>query len=155
MVDSGNGNELSELIRLSATEDFSAELHESELAQAPHLINHLPAFVISWFFCLAVAVFFVIEPLPKQHDLGLRSVETRVSVAMYHMAHRVESYRKEMGALPVYLEEGWQESDEVQYEITEAGYVITGRSGEFELIFREGDDPEKLIHYLFHRFESR
>lgn len=155
MSDSRNDSDLSELIRLAATEEMQPDLVQNEAGQAnDRLVHHLPVLLIAWMFCFAAGAFFVLEPLPKQHDLGIRAVQTRVSIAMYHTAHRVESYRKQTGALPAYLESEWQEAEEVRYETTPDGYVITGKSGEFELVYREGDDPEILLHYLFSWLEK-
>jgi hypothetical protein len=138
---------LAELISQAATEDLAVlEPETIRPDEARKLVNHPWAIVFSWLLCLSVSVFYYLEPLPKQHDLGIRSVETRLNVAMYHVAHHVESFRNETGHLPDYLEDGWNESDSVEYRIGSDGYELIGRSGELELVYLEGQDPEGLIH---------
>ena len=141
-------DELAELISKAANEDLSAlEPETIRPAYRVKLVNHPWAIVFSWLLCLSVAMFYYLEPLPNQHDLGIRSVETRLSVAMYHAAHHVERFRNETGQLPDYLEDDWNESDNVEYRVGTNGYELVGRSGELELVYLEGQDPEQLIHY--------
>ena len=109
-------------------------------------MNHPVAVLFAWLLCMAVASVFWLDPLPKQHDLGVRSVETRVAVAMYHVAHRVETYRRYVGQLPDYLYPEWNESNLVEYRMSGGHYELVSRVGPYEYHFREGDDPEVLIH---------
>lgn len=144
-------SDLDELISLSADEKFddaSGEATGLSDESGGRLFNHPWAAVFAWLLCLSVFTYHYLEPLPKQHDLGVRSVEARLSIAVYHLAHRVESYRLETGHLPDYLFEAWQESDDVTYASGPDGYEITGRAGQFELVFREGDDPQGLIYRI-------
>ena len=147
MQDNDPSNDLDELIRESAAENLEAiEPLDSEVNDKPGtLVNHPWTLLFSWLLSISVFVSFYLAPLPKQHDLGTRSVETRISVAMYHVAHHVETYRKQTGELPDYLENDWQESQNIEYRIGPSGYELTGRSGEFERRYQEGTDPEQLL----------
>ena len=148
MVSNDDHDELAELISKAATEDFDSlepETSRPEDTREP-LVNHPWTIAFSWLLCLSIAMFYYLEPLPKQHDLGIRSVETRLNVAMYHTAHHVESFRKRTGQLPDYLEDSWNESDNIEYSRSADGYQLIGRSGELELTYLEGQDPEGLLH---------
>lgn len=141
-------DELAELISKSATEDLDSiepETSRTEETREP-LVNHPWAITFSWLLCLSISMIFFLDPLPKQHDLGTRSVETRLNVAMYHTAHHVENFRKKTGQLPDYLEDSWNESDNIEYRLGADGYQLIGRSGELELAYLEGEDPEWLLH---------
>lgn len=150
-------NDLEELIRASASENLDGiELGISQISDTPSsLINHPWALLFSWLLYFSVIVFFFLAPLPKQHDLGTRSVETRVSVAMYHVAHHIETYRQRTGSLPDYLDTSWQESLDVEYRVGSNGYELIGRSGEFERTYQDGMDPERLLLSRTKRADSK
>lgn len=140
-------DELADLISRAASEDLAAlEPETIQPAKTQKLVNHPAAVAFSWLLFITVAMFYYFEPLPNQYDLGIRSVETRLNVAMYHAAHHVEVFRNETGQLPDYLEDKWSESDKVEYSIGSSGYELIGRSGELELVYLEGQDPEQLIN---------
>ena len=147
MQNNNSKNDLDALIRESAAEDLDALEHEHrQVSGKPRsLVNHPWTLLFSWLLCLSVIVFFYMTPLPKQYDLGTRSVEARISVAMYHVAHHVETYRKQTGRLPDFLEKDWQEFKDVEYRIGPVGYELIGRSGEFERTYQEGMNPELLL----------
>jgi hypothetical protein len=141
-------DELADLINKAANEDLAAlESETVETNDTEKLFNHPWMVAFSWMLCLSVSVYLYLEPLPNQEDLGVRSVETRLNVAMYHVAYQVESFRNQTGQLPDYLEDEWNESAKVEYKIGANGYELHGRSGEFELLYLEGQDPEQLIGY--------
>ena len=150
-------DELDELISQSAAESYLDPEKDSQasssLREMP-LFNHPWAVIFAWLFCLSVVLFHWLEPIPKTHDLGVRSVEARLGIAVYHLAHHVETYRQRTGHLPDFIDEDWQESEVVSYHLGEDGYEITGRTGEFELVYREGDDPQGLIHRINQRETS-
>ena len=148
---------LDQLIRESAAENLDTlEPDHSQISGTPlPLVNHPWALLFSWLLCFTVIVFFFLAPLPKQHDLGTRSVETRVSVAMYHVAHHIETYRQRTGRLPDYLETSWQESQDVEYRVGSNGYELIGRSGEFKRTYQEGMDPERLLLSRTKRADSK
>jgi len=144
-------SELDDLIKQAAEERFDDSAGATSIeapVDKPALLNHPWAALFAWLFCASIITYQLLEPLPKQHDLGVRSNDTRLGIAVYHVAHNVESYRQQTGHLPDFLMDGWQESDAVTYELRDDGYVITGRTGELEIIFREGDDSQRLIHSI-------
>ena len=141
--------DLDDLIRQSASENLGEDdgaVSAGEDTGSSALLNHPWVVLFAWLFCASLILYYHLEPLPKQHDLGVRSVETRLGIAVYHVAHRVESYRQQTGHLPDYLLDEWQESSTVSFEPGEKGYVIYGRMGELEIVYHEGDDPEPLIN---------
>ena len=113
------------------------------------MLNHPLPVIASWTLLIIVILTLTLTPLPREEELGIRSVETRVSVAMYHAAHRVETYRKLTGHLPDYLEPEWSEAETIQYERLDSGYRITGKEAALTLTYDEGDDSERLLHYTF------
>lgn len=142
-------NELEDLINQAAAERFEDEATPAttdKTAGQVALLNHPWAALFAWLFCASIITYQLLEPLPKQHDLGVRSTDTRLGIAVYHVAHRVESYRRETGHLPDFLLDDWQESDAVTYEQGDEGYVITGQAGDLRIVYREDDDPQRLIH---------
>ena len=148
MPKTDNHDELAELISRAESENLDSlepETRQSANVQKPWF-NHPWAVAFSWLICFCVSVFYYLEPLPKQYDLGTRSVETRLKVALYNTAHHVESFRKKTGRLPDYLEESWTESENIEYRIGAEGYELIGQSGELNLSYFEGQDQERLLH---------
>ena len=150
-------SDLDDLINQSADESFDEHFSgsdgEAATSSEAHF-NHPAAAIFAWLLCASLLSYHYLEPLPKPHDLGIRSVEARLSIAVYHLAYRIESYRQRTGHLPDYVFEDWQESDDVQYSLGDQGYVIQGQIGQFELVFKEGDNPQQLIHRISQREES-
>lgn len=147
---------LDALIQASAEEDTElVGTNALESEQFSPQISHPVAIIIAWLLCLSVGMIFWLDPLPQQRDLGVRSIETRLSVAMYHVAHRVETYRRFTGSLPDYLDPDWSESQRVEYVRHDDGYQLVGKEGEYTLEYRQGDDPEALIHHGILRLGER
>ncbi|MCB1646907.1 MAG: hypothetical protein KDI36_15715 [Pseudomonadales bacterium] len=142
-------NDLDDLIRQSANENLDdIGLSDDKVVVEP-FCNHPWVVAFSWLLCAVVALFLYESPLPRERSVGSRSVETNLSVAMYHVAHRVETYQRYTGHLPEFLDPAWSESENVGYALTEMGYELTGKEGGLEIIYRQGDDPEELLHFEF------
>ncbi|XOV86924.1 MAG: hypothetical protein ACFHX7_18405 [Pseudomonadota bacterium] len=140
-------NDLDDLIRQSANETLDAVgIGEETVAVAP-LFNHPWGVGFSWLLCVVVALFLYESPLPRERSVGARSVETDLSVAMYHVAHRVETYRRFTGNLPEFLDPAWSESENVEYVLTDTGYELIGKQGGLEITYHQGDNPEALLHF--------
>lgn len=137
---------LQSLIDASEIETVNADAVENTLRDAPIPMTQRWVIAGVWMLCLIVALGYWQLPVASQHDLGARSVETRVNVAMYHAAHRVETYRQYHGQLPDYLDPAWLESREITYERMDNSYEIVGEAGEYRRSFRRGDDAEALLH---------
>jgi hypothetical protein len=107
---------------------------------------HQPMLIaFSWLICTIVAIFLYLTPAYPVRSPGAQSIDSRLRIAIYHAAHRVETYRRDTGSLPEYFEPGWHEGRRVAYEVINGRYVITGRIGDLTITYTEGDDPETLL----------
>jgi hypothetical protein len=138
-------NDLDDLIQQAAIE--KSDLSESGTDDSPNKtrFNQPVPVLLSWCLCLLIVLFVYLYPLPDNHHIADRSAQIQMRVAMYHLAHRIETYREVTGKLPEFIEPEWHESQSVEYKNTADGYLLRGRKGEFGLIYHEGDDPEQLI----------
>ena len=141
-------DELESLIQEAAQESIHDDDVNSVDNEGDSFFNYPAPVSVSWVLCLFTAITFYIYPLPANDQRVSRSVTTQLGVAMYHVAHRVESYRQMTGGLPDYLDPDWQESTAVTYRLTSEGYVLEGRLGELKLTYRQGENAEKLIFPL-------
>ena len=99
----------------------------------------------SWFICVTVAVFMYLVPAYPNRAPGGESIEKRLGTAVYHAAHRVETYRRKTGSLPDYLDPDWHEGRHVSYEVVNDHYIITGQLGDLTIRYAEGENPEALL----------
>jgi hypothetical protein len=138
--------EFEALIAASAKEQYSPELAPPLTREKNRHFNHLNAVIAIW-SAVFVAIFllYISPPAPTKHP-GIRSTEIRVSTAIYHVAHRIETYRKFHGVLPTYLAPEWHEANQVSYQPDGDVYVLTGREGNVERTYVSGEDPEQLLH---------
>lgn len=143
--------DLRRLIQQSADEDpdFLDTVEEQPSTRA--LLNHPQQVLMAWVFSLTIALIFVLGPALWRQDVGVRSVDVRLNAALYHVAYRVEVYRNINGQLPDYLEDHWSRSGQIEYHVGPQGYQLTGRLGDHELIYREGENPESLIQHFASR----
>ena len=142
------------LIEASAREEtssYDSALHE-ELSPGNRL-NHPYSVLAAWCFCFFLSAVFYFNPLIEREDLGSRSMEAQLGVAMYHVAHRVETYRIVSGQLPDYIDDSWGDldkffegSDTVEYLREGDSYTLHGQAGMLKVTFRRGDNPEDLLH---------
>jgi hypothetical protein len=145
--------DLDELISASAHETFPTE---ETNADTPHpKLNHQWVVLLSWVTCACIAGVLYSYPVHDESDLGIRSKDVRLGVAMYHVAHRIESYRYMSGALPEFLDDSWGDldrfsegSDAILYEKSGNGYTLHGEAGNLRVRFKDGDNPEQLLHDL-------
>jgi hypothetical protein len=114
-----------ELIRASALESAQHADSASSPSRA-RLINHPIALILVW--CAS-----------------LRSGATRLGVALYHVAHRVETYRQLIGSLPDYLEPQWHEAGLVEYNVIEDRYQLIAREGDLMMTYRQGESAGQLL----------
>ncbi len=79
---------------------------------------------------LLLGALISIDSMHTTERVGSRGAEVQLGVALYHFAHRVETYKHRTGHLPDYPEPQWQESGEVEYRVTTVKAVIRvyGRS---------------------------
>ena len=140
-------DDIEQLIHASANEDLDAL--EERPTQQQALRFHRPlTVVLGWVVCLMIAAYMVTHPLAEQSSVGSKGLATKLSISIYHVAHRIETYRQFTGHLPDYLDPAWQESQAVDYQLTDAGYELVGKSGDLTITYQQGDDAEALIHYF-------
>jgi hypothetical protein len=140
--------DLKKLIEASEIESRSTPDDIAAAGDSPThqpMINQRIIVAFSWIACGLVAAFMYLSPAYPVREPGAQSIEKRLGTAVYHAAHRVETYRRNTGSLPEYLEPEWHEGESVSYEIVDARYVLTGRMGDLTIIYSEGEDPEKLL----------
>ncbi len=139
--------DIESLIQASAAEDLDLLEPASRVTNREPRLNR-PGFVIlAWLLAMTVGLSINLNPPWEAFHAGTKSVEVRTSIAMYHLVHRIETYRQRTGHLPDYLDATWSESAGLDYRRTEDGYTVTGRLGELVLEFERGDDPESLLHF--------
>jgi hypothetical protein len=133
-----------ELIRASALE--SAQYADSTLSpsQAP-LINHPIALILIWCASLLIGALSLAAHQNEDDVIGQRSGATRLGVALYHVAHRVETYRQFTGSLPDYLEPQWHEAGLVEYTVIEGRYQLIAREGDLVMTYRQGESAGQLL----------
>ena len=134
------------LIQAVASQAPDDDEAEGVQASKPPVFNYPGVVAASWAGFVLIAVLLALFPMPGGGQPASRSIEIRLGVAMYHMAHRIESYNQQQGSLPDYLEADWQESNDVEYRRTETGYVLEGQLGQYSLVYRRGDNAELLLH---------
>ncbi len=134
------------LVQASASEDI-ASLEDANTAQSRGPILHQPLLVmVSWILLVIVLTLLFQYPAAQQAVIGEKGNETIVSVAIYQLAYRIEVYRNMNGSLPDFLEPEWLNAVDLTYQQIEGEYVIQGRAGDFEMSYRDGDNPETLMH---------
>lgn len=144
-------NDLDALIQQSSMEDLDDQLPDFPGQPAAARLNHPMEVLLAWLLCLAIAGYYFLGSADSQQDLGIRSVDNRLSVALYHVAYRVEVYRNVNGQLPDFIEDHWAYSDMIDYTQDTSGYILTGELGEHQMVYREGEDPERLIRHAMYR----
>lgn len=139
---------LRELIAESAAENLEAlepgNLEPETEPKSP-LLNRPFAVIIAWTQLLLLTLFFYLNPVGHMPIVGEQSLRVRLSTEIYQIAYRIEAYRNETGQLPDFLEPEWR-AQEVNYILEEGRYELQGQMGDLEIIFREGEDPETLMH---------
>jgi hypothetical protein len=134
----------SQLIDESAAE--SAVFDDTEASQNyQKLLNHPWAVAITWFACLLVGLLLTLGSPASYEPVGSRSGTVRLNVALYHVAHRVETYRQYTGSLPDYLEADWHETQAIEYKVVDGRYQLTAREGELTIVYQQGDNAEALL----------
>jgi len=136
--------DLDELIRASARESAQHADSASSPSQAP-LINHPIALIIIWCASLLIGALSLAAHQNEDDVIGQRSGATRLGVALYHVAHRVETYRQFTGSLPDYLEPQWHEADLVEYKVIEGRYQLVAREGDLVMTYRQGESAGELL----------
>jgi hypothetical protein len=133
-----------ELIRASALE--SAQYADSTLSpsQAP-LINHPIALILIWCASLLIGALSLAAHQNEDDVIGQRSGATRLGVALYHVAHRVETYRQFTGSVPDYLEPQWHEAGLVEYKVIEGRYQLIAQEGDLVMTYRQGESAGQLL----------
>ena len=133
-----------QLIHESAAESSVFE-DIADSQNQPRLLNHPWVVMITWSVCLLVGLLFMLSSPASLEPVGSRSGAVRLNVALYHVAHRVETYRQYTGSLPDYLEADWHETQAIDYEVVEGRYQLTAREGELTMVYRQGDNAEALL----------
>ena len=136
-------DELDALIQESATENL-AVLETGTVEKAP-LLQQPMLVVLSWLLLFFVCLFFYLNPVGEEPHVGEKSKEARLSVALYQLAYRIEVYEALKGTLPDYLEEEWSDAGNIRYSLGDNGYILSGQLGDYELTYRQGEDPETLM----------
>ncbi len=141
--------DLENLIRASEIESRSVEQERDSngnlsMRGKAH-INQPIIVAFSWFLCAIVAGFMYLAPAYPKRAPGAESLEKRLGTAVYHAAHRVETYHRRTGSLPDYLDPDWHEGQHVSYEIVDGHYLITGQIGDLIIEYNEGENPEELL----------
>jgi hypothetical protein len=133
-----------ELIRASALESAQHADSASSPSQAP-LINHPIALILIWCASLLIGALSLAANQNEDDVIGQRSGATRLGVALYHVAHRVETYRQFTGSLPDYLEPQWHEAGLVEYKVIEGRYQLIAREGDLVMTYRQGESAGQLL----------
>jgi len=133
-----------ELIRASAQESARYADSASPPPQAP-LINHPIALILIWCASLLIGALSLAANQNEDEVIGQRSGATRLGVALYHVAHRVETYRQFTGSLPDYLEPQWHEAGLVEYNVIEGRYQLIAREGDLVMTYRQGESAGELL----------
>ncbi|MFT7685262.1 MAG: hypothetical protein ACI9FB_000605 [Candidatus Azotimanducaceae bacterium] len=130
------------LIQASGAESSEAL---GDPATALPWVNHPREIVVTWLLCLLFGWGFLIQSPYPQKTIGERGVMTRLGIAVYHVAHRVETYRQYTGGLPDYLEPEWHETEKVEYQVVDGQYLLTAREGDRIMTYRQGQNPDALL----------
>ena len=104
-----------------------------------------PMILVIWLASLLLGALITMDSIHTTERVGSRGAEVQLGVALYHLAHRVETYKDRTGNLPDYLEPQWQESGEVEYRVTNGRYHLSANAGGFVREYSQGEDPELLL----------
>ncbi|MDA0978134.1 MAG: hypothetical protein O3B72_06230 [Proteobacteria bacterium] len=137
-------DDLEKLIQASAEEDLEI-LQPGTPVSSPRL-NRPGAVALSWLLLIFIVSFFYLNPVGEEPQVGEKSAKARLSVAIYQLAYRIEVYRHMNGQLPDFLEPSWLEARQVKYEVEGNSYVLSGQIGDYEIVYKDGDNPEKLMY---------
>jgi hypothetical protein len=147
MSDQQSTNEEFEaLIAASAEEQYSQEPASPLTRKYQTHFNHLNVVIAVWSSLFVAMLLLYISPTAPSKHPGTRSTEIRVGTAIYHVANRIETYRKFHGVLPAYLAPEWHEANQVTYKPNGDAYLLIGREGNIERTYISGEDPEQLLH---------
>jgi len=124
----------------SELDDTLSESTQTKARRTPRLVV-----IFTWIASLLVGVLITMDSPHPTERIGTRSADVQLGVALYHLAHRVESYQERTGSLPDYLEPDWQESAQVEYSVVDGQYQLVARAGKFVRKYSQGQDPETLL----------
>ena len=115
---------------LESAQDADLEYVASGETLSKRSIVAKPLILINCIASLLLGALISIDSMHTTERVGSRGAEVQLGVALYHFAHRVETYKHRTGHLPDYPEPQWQESGEVEYRVTTVKAVIRvyGRS---------------------------
>ena len=117
---------------------------QGEMLAKQHIVAK-PVILVTWLASLILGALITMDSIHTTERVGSRGAEVQLGVALYHLAHRVETYKHRTGNLPDYLEPQWQESGEVEYRVTDGRYHLSANAGGFVREYSQGQDPELLL----------
>jgi hypothetical protein len=138
-------DEFDRLVQESANENLARLEPKTNIREHPRLEQ--PMLVLAtWTLCIIVSASILFNPLAQAPEIGDKSNIALLSAAMYQLAYRIEVYRNTNNDLPDFLEPEWTSDLDIEYQKSDGHYTLIGRSGDLDLTFRDGDDPERLMH---------